>query len=60
MKPFTIIAIIVFSLVSLLHLLRYFQGWGVIINSVTIPLWVSLFGFVISGGLAFMLWREMK
>ncbi len=60
MKPFTVIAIVVFSLVSLLHLLRYFLGWEVIINSVTIPMWVSLLGFVIAGGLAFMLWREMK
>jgi hypothetical protein len=27
---------------------------------VTMPLWVSLFGFIIPGVLAFMLWREMK
>jgi len=60
MKPFTVIAIVVFSLVSLLHLLRYFLGWEVIINAVVIPMWLSLLGFVIAGGLAFMLWREMK
>ncbi len=60
MKPFTIIAIIVFVLVSLLHLLRYFLGWEIIINAVVIPMWVSLLGFVIAGGLAFMLWREMN
>jgi len=59
MKPFTIIAIVVFAVVALLHLLRFFQGWEVIINAVTIPMWVSLLGFVIAGGLAFMLWREM-
>lgn len=60
MKPFTVVAIVVFILVSLLHLLRYFLGWEVMVNTVTIPMWVSLFGFVIAGGLAFMLWREMK
>jgi len=60
MKPFTIIAIVVFVLVSLLHVVRYFLGWEIIINAVVIPMWVSLLGFVIAGGLAFMLWREMN
>jgi len=60
MKPFTVIAIVVFALVSLSHLLRYFLGWEIIVNAVSIPMWVSLLGFVIAGGLAFMLWREMK
>ncbi len=60
MKPFTVIAIVVFAIVSLSHLLRYFLGWEIIVNAVSIPMWVSLLGFVIAGGLAFMLWREMK
>jgi predicted membrane-bound spermidine synthase len=60
MKPFTVIAIVIFALGSLLHLLRYFLGWEIIIHTVSIPTWVSLLGFVIAGGLAFMLWREMK
>ncbi|MEC7875409.1 MAG: hypothetical protein VYC15_01235 [Pseudomonadota bacterium] len=60
MKPFTIIAIVIFTLVGLFHLLRYFLGWTVVINSVTIPIWVSLFGFIIPAVLAVMLWREMK
>jgi len=60
MKFFTTIAIVVFVLVSLFHLLRYFLGWEIIINTVVIPMWVSLLGFVIAGGLAFMLWREMN
>ena len=60
MKPFTVIAIVVFALVSLLHLLRYVLGWEVVVNAVAIPMWVSVLGFVIPGVLAFMLWREMK
>jgi len=60
MKPFTVIAIVIFALVSLLHLLRYFLGWEIIVHTVTVPMWVSFLGFVIAGGLAFMLWREMK
>ncbi len=60
MKPFTVVAIVVFILVSLLHLLRYFLGWEIMVNTVAIPMWVSLLGFVVTGGLAIMLWREMK
>lgn len=59
-KPFTVIAIVVFALVSLLHLVRYFLGWEVVVNSVTIPMWLSPLGFIIVGVLAIMLWREMK
>ena len=58
-KPFTIIAIVVFTLVALLHLLRYFLGWEITVNTAAIPMWVSMAGFLIAGLLAFMLWREM-
>ena len=54
MKPFTVIAIVVFAIVSLSHLLRYVLGWEVIINAVAIPMWLSLLAFVIAGGLAFL------
>ena len=60
MKPFTKIAIAVFSLVAILHLLRLVFGWEVIVSGIIIPLWVSVIGLIVSGGLAFLLWREMK
>ena len=60
MKPFTSIAIVIYAIVSILHLVRYIIGWEVVINSVVIPMWLSLAGFVIAAGLAVMLWREMK
>jgi hypothetical protein len=59
MKPFTIIAIVIFALVSLVHFLRLFLGWEVIVNAVVIPMWISVFGFVVAGVLAFMIWREL-
>jgi hypothetical protein len=60
MKPFTNIAIIVFSLIAFMHLLRLFFGWEVIINGMIIPLWISVPGFLIMAGLALMLWRESR
>ncbi len=60
MKPFTTIAVIVFSLIAFMHLLRLFFSWEVTVNAMIVPLWVSMPGFVIAAGLAFMLWREMR
>ena len=58
-KPFTIITIAILSVVSLAHLLRFFFGWEITVNGVYIPMWASALGFVIAGGLAIMLQREM-
>jgi len=59
-KPFTNLAIILFSLIALLHVLRFFGGWEVIIHGVVIPMWASFVGFIIAGGLAVMVWRESQ
>jgi hypothetical protein len=60
MKPFTTIAIIVFSLIAFMHLLRLLFVWEVSINGMIAPVWLSLLGFMISSGLALMLWRESR
>jgi hypothetical protein len=60
MKPFTSIGIIVFSVIACIHLLRLYFGWEVIINGMIIPLWISVPGFLIMLGLAFMLWKESR
>ena len=58
MKPFTTIAVIVFSLVAVLQLLRVVMGWEVTINGIAIPIWASVVAFVVAAALAAMLWRE--
>jgi hypothetical protein len=60
MKPFSTIAVGVFALVALVHLLRILQGWEVIVNGITMPLWVSVVGAIITGGLAILIWRESR
>ena len=60
MKPFTTIAIVIFSLMAALHMLRLIFGWEAVINGLVIPIWVSLVGIIIAGGLAVMLWRESR
>ena len=59
-KPFTLVAIVVFSVVSLLQLLRLLLGWDITINAITIPLWASGVAFVVAAGLAAMVWRERR
>ena len=60
MKPFTTIASGVFALVAVVHLLRLFFAWPVLINGMAVPIWASGVGFVISATLAAMLWRERR
>jgi len=57
-RPFTMIAIALFSLIALLQLLRFILGWEVTVNGVTVPVWASGIAFVIAAGLAVMVWRE--
>jgi hypothetical protein len=59
-KPFTIIAIFLFALIALLQLLRFALGWEVIVNGMTVPVWVSGIAFVLLGGVAVMVWRETR
>jgi hypothetical protein len=60
MKPFTAVAIVVFSLVAVLQLTRLVLGWEVSVNGLIIPLWASAVALVVAAGLAVMLWRETR
>jgi hypothetical protein len=59
-KPFTVVAVGVLLLVSLLQLLRLVLGWAITINGVAVPLWASGVAFVVAAGLAAMVWRELR
>lgn len=60
MKPFITIAVVLFTLIAILHLLRLFAGWEITVVGFVIPVWWSVIGLVIAGGLALMLWREAR
>ena len=59
-RPFTIIAVALFSLIALLQLLRFVLGWEITVNGVSVPVWASGVAFVITAGLAVMVWRETR
>jgi len=58
-KPFTKIAIAIFSLICLVHIVRLVVGLDITVGGWAVPLWISVPGAIVTGGLAFMLWKEM-
>ncbi len=58
MKPATKIAVVLLGLVAFIHLLRLVLGWEVLVAGYVVPVWISFFGLVIPGGLAFLVVRE--
>ena len=60
MKPFTTITVAVFTLVAIMHLIRLFAGWEVIVTGFVVPVWWSAVGLLVAGGLALMVWREAR
>ena len=59
-KPFTNFAVVLFSLIALLQLVRFLLGWEVTVNGVPIPLWASGVAFVVAIALAAMVRRENR
>lgn len=52
-RPPLIVAGLLFTIIALAHLIRYFVGWALIVETFAIPLSWSLVAVVVSGILAF-------
>jgi hypothetical protein len=59
-KPFTLVAVVVFALVAVLQLVRFLMGWEVTIDGMSVPPWASAIAAVIAARLAVMLGREAR
>ena len=59
MKKNTILtfATIIFSVVAILHLLRYILGWDLTLNSCSLPEWGSILSIIITTFLAYHLYK---
>lgn len=60
MKPFTMIAAIIFGLMALLHVYRLLTNFQVIVGSHTIPYAVSWAGLAVTALLSWGLFRESR
>ena len=58
MKPFTMLAVIVFTFVAIAQLARAIFAWEVVIAGFVIPVWLSFILGPIAALLAVMVWRE--
>jgi hypothetical protein len=58
MKTGTLLAIVVFSVVALAHLLRLVMQAEITVDGVIIPMWTSYPGVALPAVIAYMLWRE--
>ena len=52
-KTFTLLAGVIFAIVALLHLLRIYMAWPVVIGDWTVPMWESWIALVVAGGLSY-------
>jgi len=59
-QTFFLVAVIFFSLVGLLHLLRIIYSLPVAVGGVEIPLWLSYIAVILLGFLSFWAFKFLK
>lgn len=60
MKPASLISALFLGLVAVAHVIRLVLGVSVTVDGMGIPLWASLPAALLTGTLAFLLWRENR
>jgi hypothetical protein len=59
-KTYCRVSALLFTIVALAHLARLVNGWSIQVEGLFIPLYVSVIGFMVPGGLAFLGFRESR
>ena len=52
MKNYLIVSTLLFTLIGIIHLIRFTLGWQAEIGTWMVPLWASLLAVVVCGGFA--------
>ena len=60
MKPAALVAVLLLSVVALLHVLRLIFQVQITVGSTEIPMWASVFAVIGPGALAVWLWKEQR
>jgi hypothetical protein len=60
MKPGTLSAMVFLVFVALAHVLRIVFGTVVLVGGAAVPMWASAAAVVVTGGIAFLLWRDSR
>lgn len=56
-KAYCVVTGTLFVVVALAHLARLVFGWAIHVDTQVVPMWVSILGFVIPGGLSVWAFR---
>ena len=59
-KPFTWIAAAIFALMAIVHIIRLFTNFHIVVGTHSIPMWVSYVAIVVTAFLSWMLCREAR
>jgi len=59
-KTYLVLVSVIFFIISVLHLCRLVNGWEVVFNCYTLPMWVSWAGVVLAGFLALRGYQASK
>lgn len=59
-KPFTWIAAALFALAAIVHIIRVFTHFKVVIGSHSMPMWCSYAAILVAAFLSWMLCREAR
>ncbi len=51
-QTYLVVSATVFGLVAVIHLVRALSGWAFVVGSVTIPVFASWIGFILSAALS--------
>lgn len=51
-RAYISVSAFIFTLVGLIHVIRFAQGWPVVLGSMSVPLWVSVVAALLSVGVA--------
>lgn len=60
MKIGSVLAILLFTLIAIAHILRLVSGIEATVAGWNVPQWVSVVGVIVPAALAFLLWRESR
>ncbi len=60
MKPATTIAALLLVVIAIGHLVRAVSAWTVVINGMTVPVWISGVIAVVFAVLAILVFREQR
>lgn len=60
MKTGSLMATVLLTLIAAAHVVRVVFGVDIVVGGTVVPMWPSVVGTLVTGGVAFLLWRERR